>query len=290
MVGNSGSQSGALEHIETLPQIDESANLTSMKLLHSALFAILLSNALTACGGFGMKEDHTKKWSAQRLYESAKEARKAGDYETAIDYYQKLESRYPFGPYAQQAQLDLIYTYYKFDEPASALAAADRFIKLHPRHPHIDYVYYLKGLTSFNQGKGFVQRIVPHDISQRDQSTSTQAFQDFDELIKRFPNSKYSKDAKQRMLYLRNNMAKHELHVARYYMSRGAYVAAANRARYVVENYQTTPSVTDALVLMAEAYTILKLDDLADDALRVLALNYPNHPVVKDKAGLTLKN
>ena len=237
-----------------------------------------------------MKEDHTKEWSAQRLYESAKVARQAGDYETAIDYYQKLESRYPFGPYAQQAQLDLIYTYYKFDEPASALAAADRFIKLHPRHPHIDYVYYLKGLTSFNQGKGFVQRIVPHDISQRDQSTSTQAFQDFDELIKRFPNSKYSKDAKLRMLYLRNNMAEHELHVARYYMSRGAYVAAANRARYVVENYQTTPSVTDALVLMAEAYTILKLDDLADDALRVLALNYPNHPVVKDKAGLILKN
>lgn len=239
------------------------------------MFALLL--IVGGCGILGKGDDVTEDWPVERLYEEAKKAREGGDYQTAIDYYEKLESRYPFGPYAEQAQLEIAYCYYKYEEPASAIAAADRFIKLHPRHPNVDYAYYMKGLTNFHQGRGFVERYLPIDGSQRDPAAALQAFQDFGELTQRFPDSPYAADASRRMIYLRNQLARYEVHVAEYYMRRGAFVAAANRAKYVLERYPRSTAVPDALAIMAKAYSNLELDALAEDALRVLKLNYPKH-------------
>ena len=246
---------------------------------HFILLSLLF--CLPGCGFFGGdKEDDTLNLSADRLYARAKGALDAGYYSEAIGHYQNLEARYPFGKHAQQALLDLAYAYYKSEEPEAAVAACDRFMRLYPQNPRVDYAYYLKGLTHFNRNKGFLQRYLPTDESERDTSAAELAFQDFLELTRRFPDSGYVPDAKQRMRYLRNNLARHELHVAGYYLRQGAYIAAANRARYVLENYPRTPSTPGALALMAEAYRVLAMDELADDALRVLALNYPNHPAV----------
>jgi len=249
--------------------------------LLGGLAVVLLGGALGGCGFLNFKEDDpTVDWSARKIYEEAHRELGEGNYDTAIDYFEKLESRYPFGPYAQQAQLEIAYAYYKDNEPAQAIAAADRFIKLHPRHPSVDYAYYIKGLTNFNQGKGLLDEYLPIDNSRRDPGAARDAFEDFGELTRRFPDSKYATDAAQRMVYLRNNLARYELHVAKYYMRRQAYVAAANRAKYVIENYQRTEPVPDALVLMALAYRKLEMNDLADDAVRVLKLNYPEHPAL----------
>ncbi|HEC17669.1 MAG TPA: outer membrane protein assembly factor BamD [Sedimenticola sp.] len=217
--------------------------------------------------------DKPENWSAAKFYAEASKAMKDGDYEKAIEYYEKLEARYPFGRYATQSQLDVAYVYYKYDEPDSAIAALDRFIKLHPRNPHVDYAYYLKGIVNFNRSLGFIERFMPTDISQRDAGAAMDSFDDFSELVRKFPDSKYAEDARKRLIYLRNNLARHEIHVARYYLDRGAYVAAANRCVYVVENYQRTPAVRDALKIMIEAYDKLGLDELSADAKRVLALN-----------------
>ena len=244
---------------------------------------------LTGCSLLPEQIDTTKDWPANRLYSEAKAAANDGDYELAIKYFESLQARYPFGRYAQQAQLELIYVYYKDSEPASAVAAADRFIKLHPRHPFVDYAYYLKGLANFNQSKGLWERYLPQDPTQRDPGAARQSFQDFAELAKRFPASKYTEDATQRMAYLRNNLAQYEVNVAKYYMKREAYVAAANRAKYVVENYPRTPAVPDALGVMAKAYKIMGIDDLSADALRVLELNQPDHPDIAAVKALEVK-
>ena len=234
--------------------------------------------ALSACSYFEEKEDLTEKWPAERLYAEARGALDAGSYDKAVELYEKLEARFPFGTYGQQAILDLAYAYHKNDEPDAAISTAERFIKLYPQNAHVDYAYYLKGLTNFQRGKGFTERIISLDESQRDPASSLRAFEDFSELVKRYPDSQYAEDAKLRMTYLRNILAEHEIHVAHYYMSRGAFVAAANRARYVVERYPRTPSIPDALVIMAKAYKVMELTELSTDALRVLELNYPNHP------------
>ncbi len=241
---------------------------------------------VTGCSWFGEEQDLTKDWSEVRLYSAAKERLENKDYEQAIGYYEKLESRYPFGPYSQQAQLDVTYAYYKQDEPASAIAAADRFIKLHPRHPNVDYAYYIKGLANYVKTGGFLSRIISKDYSKRDTGAAVEAFRDFNELTRRFPNSKYAEDAAQRMLYLKNTLAMHEVHVANYYLGRGAYVAAANRARYVVENYQRTPAMPDALVILAKSYKVMQLPELSEDAVRVLELNFPGHPGIQEVAEL----
>ena len=225
---------------------------------------------------WGQELDPTKDWSARRLYDSAKNYLERGDYETAIEYYEKLEVRYPFGPLATQSQLDVIYAYYKFEEPASAIAAADRFIKLHPRHPNVDYAYYLKGLVRFVEGKQILAKFVPRDMSEHDSGAALESFRAFEELVQRFPESRYAEDSRQRMLYLKNTLAMHEIHVARYYMKRRAWLAAANRARYVVENYQRAPAVSDALAIMTVAYRQMGLDELSADTARVLRLNYPD--------------
>ena len=193
-----------------------------------------------------------------------------------------LESRYPFGRYADQAQLELIYANYKNTEPEAAKSAAERFIRLHPQHPNVDYAYYLKGLTSFDQDVGLLARFLPLDMTKRDPGAARDSYNEFAQLTSRFPNSRYAPDAKQRMIYLRNLLAAYEIHVADYYLTRQAYVAAANRGRYVVENFQETPSVGDGLAVMTEAYQRLHLDELAATSLETLKLNYPNHPSLVD--------
>jgi outer membrane protein assembly factor BamD len=260
------------------------------------LLCLLLAPALLLSGCkditlFGSKSNkELEGLDAEQLYNKAKVKLDDGSYSQAVEYYEALEARYPFGSFAQQGLLDLAYAYYKQEESASTVATCDRFIKLYPSHPHIDYAYYLKGLANFNQGKGMGQRFLPQDVSQRDPGAANQAFQDFSQLIQKFPRSKYIEDAKLRMTYLRNILAQYEVNVATYYMRREAFVAAANRARYVVENYQQTPAVPDALVIMAKAYKILRMDDLSLDALRVLELNYPKHPGIQEVHKIVVKD
>jgi outer membrane protein assembly factor BamD len=228
---------------------------------------------LSGCSLLPDQKDKTATWSEQKLYAEATNFMRGGNYNTAIEYYQKLESRYPFGRYAMQSQLNIAYAYYRQDEPDPAMAAIERFIKLHPDHPAVAYALYLKGLVSFNRNMGFFARFLPTDNSQRDPGSTHDSYDHFAELIRRFPDTEYAADARLRMFYLRNNLARHELHVARYYMDRGAYLAAANRAQYVVEHYQYTPAVQDALGIMVISYERMGMDKLYRDALRVLAMN-----------------
>ncbi len=237
-----------------------------------ALFLLLM---VTACGLLPEVQDETKNWSAQKLYTSAKEEMNDSNYEKAIKYFETLEARYPYGRYSQQAQLEIAYAYYKSSEPVSAIAAADRFIKLHPNHPNVDYAYYLKGLVNFNEDKGMFAVLSDQDMTQRDPKAAREAFESFKELVTRFPDSKYTPDAAARMKYLVNALAYHDVHVARYYIKRGAYVAAANRAQSVVKNFPQSPAQEEALAVMVKAYDALGLKELRDDAHRILKLNFP---------------
>ena len=244
---------------------------------HHLLLASVLA-LFTGCASWVADEDETKNWSARKLYSEAKSSLNTKDYEQAIAYYETLEARFPFGRFAQQAQLETAYAYYKFEEPDSAIAAADRFIKLNPRHPHVDYAYYLKGLSNFNRGKSLVNRIIKRPPSEIDPGPHEQAFKDFSTLVQRFPDSGYAPDARQRMIYLRNVLADYELNVADFYLRRGAYVAAANRCKYMIEHYQGAQSMPRALSMLAEAYTKLGMTDLAEDTQRVLQHNFPQQP------------
>jgi len=211
------------------------------------------------------------------------------NYNRAVELDEFLETRFPFGVYGQQSLLDLAYVYYKINNHEAALSACDRFIRLYPQNSHVDYAYYLRGLVNFNRQKSITDRILPTDNTQRDISHARAAFRDFSELLQKFPDSRYADDATQRMVFLRNILARYEIHVARYYLRRNAFIAAANRARYVVENYPRTPSVPDALAVMARAYKVLEMDDLSADALRVLELNYPAHPEIREIRRIVLK-
>jgi outer membrane protein assembly factor BamD len=190
----------------------------------------------------------------------------------------------------QQAELEIAYAYYKYDGTNPPLLRPQHFIKMNPRHPNVDYAWYIMGLTNYNRGKSFIDRVLPQDPSQRDTTIMHQAYDDFYQLVKHFPNSKYAGDATQRLIYLRNNMALYEMHVADYYMRRGAYIAAANRAEFVIENYQRTTSVPDALVVMVRAYRKLQMNELAEDALRVLRLNYPDNPDIPALSQGSIRN
>lgn len=253
-------------------------------------FLSMLSLLLLA-GCASLSSDETADWTVEKFYQTAKEALDGGDYATAIDYFTKLEARYPYGRYAQQAQLETIYAQYKNDEPAAAVAAADRFIKLHPRHPSVDYAYYMRGLVTKDQGKGAFEGMFPTDRTQRDPATLRESFNYFKQLVSRFPNSRYTPEALEHMTELRNTLAHHELVVARYNLERGAYLAAVNRAKYVLENYQRSTAIPDALALMVEGYRLMELPDLANDSLRVLEQNHPDYPGLdKLKSGKPLDN
>jgi outer membrane protein assembly factor BamD len=242
----------------------------------AALAALALTLTLAGCGLLPEQIDETKAWSANKLYGTAKANLDDGNYTKAIELFEKLEARFPYGPYAQQAQLDVAYAYYKDNEPISAVAACDRFIKLHPNHPNVDYAYYLKGLANFIEDEGLLANIGGQDMSERDPRSAKDAFEAFRDLVTRFPDSKYAEDARARMRYLVNALAAHEVHVARYYFKRGAYVAAANRGKYVLEHYQQSPVLEEALEIMANSYDKLGLATARDDALKVLKHNFPN--------------
>ena len=191
---------------------------------------------------------------------------------------QLLESQFPFGKYAEQGQLELIYAQYKSGDYESSIASADRFIRLHPQHPNVDYAFYVKGLSEISQTGGFFDSFLPTDSSMRDIGEARGAFTTLTELLSRFPESPYAADARKRLVSLRNRLARAEIHVANYYFTRGAYLAAANRGRFVVENFQQSPAVPDGLAVMAQAYYLLEMRELADNSVEVLVANYPEHP------------
>ncbi len=249
-----------------------------MQVKHLLLIATLAFTA--ACSS--NKPEVDESLSESELYQQAQEDLDNNSYNNATAKLKALESRYPFGRYAEQAQLELVYAYYKNAEPEAAKAAAERFIRLHPQHANVDYAYYLKGLSSFDQDRGLIARFIPLDLTKRDPGAARDSYNDFAQLTSRFPNSHYAPDAKARMIYLRNLMAAYDIHVAHYYLTRQAYVAAANRGRYVVENFQQTPSVADGLAVMVEAYQRQQLNDLAASSLETLKLNYPDHPSLVD--------
>jgi outer membrane protein assembly factor BamD len=247
------------------------------------LASTLLAAALTlgGCGILPEPKEETAGWSAQKLYAEAKDNLNDGNYERAVKLFETLESRYPFGRYAQQAQLEVAYAYYKDNEPISAIAACDRFIKLHPNHPNVDYAYYLKGLANFNDDLGMLGNLVDQDMSERDPQAARDAFLSFKELVTRFPDSKYAADSTARMKYLVNALASNEVHVAKYYMKREAWIASANRGRTVLQNYPDAPALEEALAIMMVSYDKLQLTALSDDAQRVLVLNFPNSKYLK---------
>lgn len=253
----------------------------SIKLLFLVAAASL---SLSGCGIFGEKGDETKNWSAAKLYAEAKDEMSSGSYEKAIQYFEKLESRYPFGTYAQQAQIETAYAYYKQGDQAQALAAIDRFVKLHPNHSYIDYMYYLRGLVNFNDNLGFLNFIGNQDITERDPKASRDSFDDFKHLVTKYPDSKYVSDSILRMKYLVNALAQYDVHVARYYLRRGAYLAAVNRAQSAVKEYPDAPAIEEALFILIRAYDAMGMKELRDDANRVFLKNYPNSDYLTGKA------
>ncbi|HOL65361.1 MAG TPA: outer membrane protein assembly factor BamD [Accumulibacter sp.] len=245
------------------------------------IVTLFVATLLAGCSLLPEEKDETVGWSANKLYAEAKDALNEGSYPKAIKYFEKLESRYPYGRFAQQAQIEIAYAYWKDMEPASAIAACDRFIKLHPNHPNVDYVYYLRGLINFNEDLGILGAISNQDMTERDPKGARDSFDAFKDLVTRFPDSKYTPDATLRMKYLVQALASLELHVARYYMKRGAYLAAANRAQYAIKTYPDTPAIEEALFIMVKAYDQLGLTDLRDDAERVMRKNYPDSEYYK---------
>ncbi len=249
-----------------------------MSIKHLLLASVLV--LLAACSNKATVLDESL--SESELYALAQKNLEANSYSLAIDSLRALESRYPFGRYAEQAQLELIYAYYQNHELEAAKSSADRFIRLHPQHPDVDYAYYMRGMTSFTRDRGILERFLPLDMTRRDPGAARDSFNEFAQLVSRYPNSRYAPDARLRMVYLRNLLASYDAHVGHYYLKRGAYVAATNRGRYIVENFQQTPAVADGLALMVEGYRRLAMDDLADNALLTLQTNYPEHPSLKD--------
>jgi outer membrane protein assembly factor BamD len=250
--------------------------------MRASLLVVFLALLLAGCGLFsGKEDDETAGWSAQRLYGEAKDAMKSKEWAQAVKYFEKLEARYPYGRFAQQAQLEIAYAQWKDGERASAIAAADRFIKLYPNHANVDYAYYLKGLINFNEQEGFLTFLTTPDMTDRDPKASREAFESFKEVVTRFPESKYAEDSAMRMRYLVNALASHEVAVARYYMRRTAYLAAANRAQYAIQHYPQAPAVEEAVYIMVRAYDALGMPELRDAAERVMQKNFPQSAYLK---------
>ena len=248
---------------------------TFTNLLRNGLLVLLCLTVVSGCGTF-KKEENTDEMTAEQLYDLARSKMEKKQWTSAIELLRTLEAKYPYGIYAEQAQLDTIYSYYLNEQVGLALAAADRFIKLHPTHDSVDYAYYLKGLVSFTEDKTLFGRLMGQDdLSDRDAAAINRALEAFEEVYTLFPDSRYAAESRTRAKYLRNALAKNEIAVARYYFTRDAHVAVVNRAKGVVENYSATPAVEDALALMMFSYIKMGFADLAEDSRRVLALNFP---------------
>ena len=239
----------------------------------SRLTLVALAVLVTACSS--TPEDKTAALSPNKIYADAKDEMNAGAYDKAITLFEKLEGRAAGTPLAQQAQLEKAFAYYKTAESAQAISTLDRFMKLHPASPALDYALYLKGLVNFNDDLGLFTFITRQDLAERDQKAAKESFEAFKELTTRFPTSRYAPDAAQRMTYIVNSLARYEVHVARFYYSRGAYLAAINRAQLALADYQGMGALEDALFIMVQSYDALGMTQLRDDAKRVLALNYP---------------
>ncbi len=239
---------------------------------------VLLMLAATALSGCGTspKDAIDPNLTPEKLYAQAKEEAADGNYESAIKYLEKLEGRAAGTTLAQQAELDMAYAYYKTGEKAQALAKIERFMRLHPTSPALDYAYYLQGLINFNDDLGIFGRLSRQDLSERDQQAARDAYESFRQLSERFPESSYTPDAKLRMNYIVNALARYEVHVARYYFRRGGYIAAANRAQRAVQEFRTSPAIEEALFIMMRSYDRLGMESLRDDAQRVLSTNFPD--------------
>lgn len=245
---------------------------------------LLIALLLTGCGIFGGRDrdEFAGLSTEEQFYRRALEQLNSSNFTGAIATYQALESRFPFGRFAAQAQIEIVYAYYRNGDMEAARAAADRFIRLHPDNENIDYAYYMRGLSSFRDSGGLMNRIIPIDYTKRDPGRAQESFNDFSQLLALYPDSAYAADARARMVYLRNNLAAYEIHVANYYLERRAYIAALRRGQYVVENFQGTPAVADGVAIMVEAYLRLGLNDLADTTLALLKENYPQHASLDD--------
>lgn len=243
------------------------------------LFLTTLVVLLSACASTKKEEVLPE----EAYYENAREAMNSGNFNEAEENLDALETYYPFGRYAEQAQLDLIYARYQNLDLEGARAAADRFLRLNPQSDHADYALYMRGLASYNLDIGLAARYFPIDVAARDPGEQLQSFRDFSELLNRYPNSQYAADARQRMIAIRNRMAELEIHAARYYIKRQAYVAANNRGRYVVENYPSSPSVEEALIIMAETYQFLDLKKATRDTIALLRTNFPNSDALNEE-------
>jgi outer membrane protein assembly factor BamD len=246
------------------------------------LAAILLCAGLAGCSIFGTTDDKRKDWSAEQWYQAAKQELDNSNWDAAAKLYEQLESKYPYGRFAQQAQLEAAYAYYKQGETAQAIAAADKFMKLHPNAPTVDYAMYLKGLANFKEDLGPMARLPmwKQDLADRDPKAARESFEVFKELVARFPNSRYADDSRERMAYLIEALARHELKTAQYYLARGAPLAAANRAQELLTRFPSSPSRKEALDVMVEAYDRMGMKNLRDDTKKVLAMNYPGDPLV----------
>lgn len=241
---------------------------------------LVLLSTLSACSTIGSwfstdKDEGIDKRGAEEIYADAKEKLDNAMYDSAAKTFEKLEAKFPYGRYAQQAQLEIAYAYYKGGDPASSLAAIERFVKMHPNHPNVDYAYYLKGLINFNEDQGLFSLISRQDIRERDPKAVQDSYDAFKELVTRFPNSRYAEDSKIRMNYLINSLAQYQIHVARYYQKRGAHLAAANRAQVTLRRFPQSPATEEALAILYSSYSKMGMNDLASDARRVLIQNYP---------------
>ena len=250
-----------------------------MRILTSVCLGLIIS--LAGCSSVDDKDaDKAANFSEREFYEVIEKNLRTSNWDLAIGNLQALEARFPFGVYAEQAQLNLIYAYYRSRDYQAAIASADRFIDLQPQHPQVDYAYYMKGLAAYNESRGTLGGSMPIDGTRRDPGAARGSFASFNQLLKRYPNSPYAADARKRMIHLRNHLARYEIHVANYYFRRGAYLAAVNRGLHVVKHFPKTPSVADALAVMAQGYYLLGSQDLADSTVAVLTENYPQHPAL----------
>tara|TARA_Y100000296_G_scaffold71905_1_gene87823 strand:+ start:4547 stop:5311 length:765 start_codon:yes stop_codon:yes gene_type:complete len=243
------------------------------------LLAPVLLGAVVSVAGCSSSNNEEKavlaNMGAQQLYDRAKESMEVGNFSAAAQTLSALDSRYPFGPLSNQVQLDLIYSYYKSGKIEETLATIDRFVRLNPNHSDVDYAYYMRGLTNMESDSNLFQELLNIDRTDRDPSKSREAFEDFRRLIQQYPDSKYAADAKQRMVHIKDRLARYEIAIARFYMRREAYVAAANRGRYVIEHFPDSTQVQQALEIMVSSYEQLGLDELKNNAMKTLKLNYP---------------
>ncbi|HEV2622766.1 MAG TPA: outer membrane protein assembly factor BamD [Frateuria sp.] len=255
-----------------------------MRLILKLPIVLVLGLSLGACSIFGHKRDSIDTMPVDQLYAKAHDDLMNGDYAASTKDYQRLIARFPSGDYNEQAQLELAYSQYKDNQPDDASSTINRFIKTYPTQKHVDYAYYLRGLINFDRTSGVIERYISREGSQarRDQAYNLQAFDDFSELARRFPDSAYTADARQRMIYLRNVLAQYEINVAKFYLRNKAYVASADRAQYVIEHYQQAPQTGDALAILTRSYLALGQKPQAENVRKVLALNYPDHPYLTD--------